>query len=562
MSDHPGSTPSPAAGTPAVTRRRFNVSLVWLVPIVAAVVGLSMVIHNAMSAGPQITVTFITAQGLEANKTEVKYKNVVIGKVSAISLSDDRSHVSATIDLNESARPFTADDSRFWVVRPRIGAGGVSGVDTLLSGAFIGADAGRSDKQKKSFKGLENPPPVNFGEKGKRFTLHTDTLGSLDIGSPVYYRRIQVGQVVAYRLADDGKGVDVDIFVRSPNDKFVTSDSRFWNASGVDVSLGANGLKVNTESLSSIISGGVAFIEPTYSPKPVLADENATFNLFADRDTALAPPDGEPRYIRMSFDQNLRGLAVGAPVEFLGVNLGRVVSVDLDFDQKNQAFPTLVGAVIYPARLGKANDKLMALMGGKQDDAAAAKMMAGFIKSGLRAQAKSANLLTGQLYISLAFVPDAKPVAFDGSMRPLNIPTVPGSLDKLQEQLQQFADKLSKLPIDQIAANLNGSLGEMQKTLKQVNGQVLPQMRDALAQTQKTLASANDSFSENSPERQQLGQAMDEVQRTARSVRVLTDFLGRHPEALIRGRTKDGQPDAFRGTSNTSRETAEPETQP
>jgi paraquat-inducible protein B len=561
MSDHPGSTQDPVPGPPAVTHRRFNVSLVWLVPIVAALVGLSMVIHNAMSAGPRITVSFVTAQGLEANKTEVKYKNVVIGKVTAIALSDDRSHINATIDLNESAKPFTSEDSRFWVVRPRIGAGGVSGVDTLLSGAFIGADAGHSDTLKNDFTGLENPPPVNYGEEGKRFTLHTDTLGSLDIGSPLYYRRIQVGQVVAYRLADDGKGVDVDIFVRSPNDKFVTTDSRFWNASGVDVSLGANGLKVNTESLSSIISGGVAFIEPKYSPDPVLADENARFDLFADRDTALAPPDGEPRYIRMSFDQNLRGLAVGAPVEFLGMNLGRVVSIDLDFDQAKQTFPTQVGAVIYPARLGRAHEKMMKMMGGKDDDAAAARMMAGFIKQGLRAQAKSGNLLTGQLYISLGFIPDAKPVAFDGNLRPLSIPTVPGSMDKLQEQLQQFADKLSKLPIDQIAANLNGSLGEMQKTLKQVNGQVLPQMRDALVQTQKTLASANDSLSENSPQRQQLGQAMDEVQRTARSVRVLTDFLSRHPEALIRGRTKQGQPDAYRASSSSSRE-SEPETQP
>jgi paraquat-inducible protein B len=558
MSDHPGSNaskPQAAPGAPAVRTRRFNVSLVWLVPIVAALVGLSMVVNKSLSAGPEITISFQTAEGLEANKTQVKYKNVVIGKVTSIALSDDRRKVLAKVELEQSAEPFTADDSMFWVVRPRIGANGVSGVDTLLSGAFIGADAGKSEKRKNSFKGLETPPPITYGQKGKRFTLHTDDLGSLDIGSPVYYRRIEVGQVVSYQLANSGKGVDVKIFVNSPNDKYVTTDSRFWNASGVDVTLGANGLKVNTESVSSILAGGIAFVEPKYSPDAKPAPEHAEYTLFGDQETALAPPDGQPRYIRMRFDQPLRGLAVNAPVEFLGVNVGKVVSMDLDYDEQRQYFPTLVGAVIYPDRLGKAHEKLLKEFGG-EDDARSAQLIAAFVKQGLRAQARSGNLLTGQLYISLDFVSKAKPVAFDASARPLEIPTVPGSLDKLQEQLQAVVEKISKLPIDAIANNLNASLGEMQKTLKQVNGDVLPQMRDTLEQTKKTLASANDSFSEDSPQRLQLGQAMEEVQRTARSVRVLTDFLGRHPEALIRGRLKDNQPDAYQSPSTSVRESA------
>jgi paraquat-inducible protein B len=181
-------------------------------------------------------------------------------------------------------------------------------------------------------------------------------------------------------------------------------------------------------------------------------------------------------------------------------------------------------------------------------------MMAQFVSQGLRAQARTGNLLTGQLYIALDFVPNATPVNFDVSARPVVIPTVPGSLDKLQEQLQSVVDKISKLPLEQIAANLDGSLSELQKTLKKVNGEVLPQVRDTLAQTQKTVTSANDSFAEESPQRQQFGQAMDEVQRTARSVRVLTDFLSRHPESLIRGRIKDNQPDAYKSSSSSSRD--------
>jgi len=551
--------PSSAPTRPEIKRRRIRLSLVWLVPIVAALVGLSMVVHDWMSVGPKITVSFLTAEGLEANKTQVKYKNVVIGTVTAITLSEDRTHIQATIELNNSAGPFTRADSQYWVVRPRIGAHGISGVDTLLSGAFIGADAGSSNDTAKDFVGLETPPPVTFGEKGKRFVLHTDDLGSLDIGSPVYYRRIQVGQVVSYDLSKDGKGVDIQIFINAPNDQYITTDTRFWNASGIDVTVGAAGLKVDTQSLTSIISGGIAFREPNYSPDAKAADENAEFTIFGDQQTALAPPDGEPRYIRMRFNQSLRGLVVNAPVDFLGVNIGRVVSVDLDYDPKTNTFPGVVGAVIYPKRLGAANDKLQQIAGGGTDDEKSARILGGFIASGLRAQVRNGNLLTGQLYIAMDFEPTAPKVAYNPKARPLEIPTVAGSFDKLQEQLQAFVDKLSKLPIDELVGNLNGSLSELQKTIKQVNGDVLPQMRGTLKQVQTTLTTANESLSEDSPARQQLGQAMDEVQRTARSVRVLTDFLSRHPEALIRGRTGDAAPGSYKAPSSSRAIDLEPQ---
>ncbi|GFM80042.1 mammalian cell entry protein [Pseudomonas cichorii] len=542
--------PSPLL-RPEVKRRRMRVSLIWLVPIVAGLIGLSMAFHDWMNIGPRITISFQTAEGLEANKTQVKYKNVVIGMVTSITLSEDRTHVLASVDLNNTATPFTRVDSQFWVVRPRIGAHGVSGVDTLLSGAFIGADAGNSQETKNDFTGLETPPPVTFGEKGKRFTLHTDDLGSLDIGSPVYYRRIQVGQVVAYELSRDGKGVDVQIFINSPNDQYITTDTRFWNASGVDVTVGTAGLKINTQSLTSILSGGIAFREPNWSPESKPADENAEFKIFDDQATALAPPDGEPRYIRMRFNQSLRGLAVNSPVDFLGVNIGKVVSVDLDYDPATGTFPSIVGAVIYPNRLGAAESKLRQLGGRGNEDEQSARILNAFVNNGLRAQARTGNLLTGQLYIAMEFDPKAPKVTFNPKARPLEIPTVPGNFDKLQEQLQAFVDKLSKVPIDELASNLNGNLIELQKTLKQVNGSVLPQMRGTLQQAEKTLSSANETLGEDSPGRQQLTQAMEEVQRTARSVRVLTDFLSRHPESLIRGRTGDAAPGSYKAPSSS-----------
>lgn len=552
----PDNTPPVNAAAPAspeIKPRRVRISLVWLVPIVAGLIGLSMAVHDWLNIGPKVTVSFQTAEGLEANKTQVKYKNVVIGMVTAIELSEDRSHVKTTIELNNSAGPFTRVDSQYWVVRPRIGAHGISGVDTLLSGAFIGADAGSAEQTKNEFVGLETPPPVTFGEKGKRFTLHTDDLGSLDIGSPIYYRRIQVGQVVGYNLSDDGKGVDIQIFISSPNDKYITTDTRFWNASGVDVSVGAAGLKINTQSLASIVSGGIAFREPNWSPDAKPADEYAEFRIFDDQAAALAPPDGEPRYIRMRFKQSLRGLAVNAPVDFLGVNIGKVVSVDLDYDGDTKTFPGVVGAVIYPKRLGAAESKLQQLAGTGSDEEQSARILGAFISNGLRAQVRTGNLLTGQLYIAMEFDPKAPKVAFDPKARPLDIPTVPGSFDKLQEQLQAFVDKLSRLPVDELAGNLNGTLSELQKTLKIVNASVLPQMRGTLQQAEKTLSTANDTLGEDSPGRQQLGQAMDEVQRAARSMRVLTDFLGRQPEALIRGRSSEAAPASYKSSSSRTK---------
>ena len=554
----PPATEPPEPVRPKVKARKARISLVWLVPIIAGVIGLSMVIHDFLNVGPKVVVSFVTAEGLEAKKTQVKYKNVVIGTVTDIALADDRTHVLATIELNQSAVPFTRADTQYWVVRPRIGAHGVTGVDTLLSGAFISADPGNSEKTEKDFTGLETPPAVTYGDKGKRFILHNDDLGSLDIGSPVYFRRIQVGQVVAYELAKDGKGVDIEIFVNSPNDAFVLTDSRFWNASGVDISLGAAGLKVSTQSMTSIISGGIAFREPKYSPDAKPADANTEFKLFEDQATALAPPDGEPKYIRMRFNQSLRGLVVNAPVDFLGVNIGRVVSVDLDYDAATGTFPGVVGAVIYPQRLGAANDKLREQAGNGDEEEQTSRILGRFVERGLRAQIRTGNLLTGQLYIAMDFDTKAPKITYNAKSRPLEIPTVGGSFDKLQEQLQAFVDKLGKIPIDELANNLNGSLIELQKTMKNVNGQVLPQVTGTLQQAQKILGNANATLSEDSPARQQLGQAMEEVQRTARSVRVLTDFLSRHPESLIRGRTGDAAPGSYKGSASSREISPEP----
>lgn len=526
-----------------VQTRRWSVSLVWIVPIVAMLIGASLVVRSWMQEGPVISISFHTGEGLVPNKTQVKYRSVVIGEVLSVELAPDRRSVITKVQLSKEAESFARRGAQFWVVRPRIGIGGVSGVDTLLSGNFIGADSGDSKVSEKNFIGLESPPPITYGEKGKRFMLSADDLGSLDIGSSIYYRKIPVGQVVSYALKADGKGVDIGIFVEAPYDAFVTQDTRFWNASGVDVAVDANGLRVNTESMSSILVGGLAFGSPPHAGESAPAADLQVFELFGDRDTALAPPSGRPVYLSLRFDQSTRGLSVGAPVEFLGVEFGKVTSVQLDYDPAKQSFPFMVETVVYPKRLGPIHQKMLQLFHHTPEDEAGTRdMVRTFIERGLRAQARSGNLITGQKYIALDFYPNAAPVAFKDTPQPYSIPTIPSNLERLQEQLQQVVDRISKLPLDRIANNLDGNLRELQSSLKQFNTQTLPGVTSTLAEVRQTLQAANAALASGSPQREQLSETLDDLDRTSRSLRDLSDYLSRHPESLIRGRPKSADP--------------------
>jgi len=547
MSEQDGSekaaAPPPVPRVHVERRRQWNTSLIWLVPIVAALIGIGMVIHNWASEGPQIEISFITAEGLEAGKTQVKYKDVVIGLVDSIGLAKDRTHIIAHVKLDKDASSFATTDSRFWVVRPRFGATGVSGIGTLLSGAYIGADVGVSHELHKEFVGLERPPAVIHGSPGKRFTLRAADIGSLDIGSPVYYRRIQVGRVVSYELDKDGKLMMVGVFVEAPYDRYVNVSSRFWNASGVDLNLDASGLKLNTQSLATVIAGGVAFQTPPGPRDTTAAAEGAEFTLFDDMQTAMAPPDGEPDYLQMRFEQSLRGLSVGSQVDFRGIIVGRVVSINLDYDIDKQSFLQIVGVVIYPNRFGRAAEKFAKLAQNNDDTNT---RLANFIKPqiarGLRAQARIGNLLTGQLYIALDFVPNAPKVEFDASVRPVELPTVPGSFDRLQEQMTGVVEKLDKIPFESIGKNLDSTIAQLDKTLRQVNESTLPQFNATLTGAQGTLGSAQRAVDADSPLQQNLAQTLAEIQRAARSVRVLTDYLGVHPETILRGKPADPAP--------------------
>ena len=266
--------------SPVDKGRRKRLSVIWIVPLLAVLVGIGLAVQAIRARGPEVTLQFTTAEGLEVGKTRVKFKDVVIGTVSEIALSEDRKSVRVVVQMDKQAEGLVVEDTRFWVVRPRVAASGVSGLATLLSGVYIAIDPGKQEQERREFVGLEVPPQVTSDTPGRQFLLKADDLGSLDVGVPVYYRRIQVGRVAGYAMQPDGKGVDVQIFVDAPYDSFVTADSRFWHASGIDVALSSEGVKLDVQSLASLVAGGIAFATPEGERMGNAARPQQTFALF------------------------------------------------------------------------------------------------------------------------------------------------------------------------------------------------------------------------------------------------------------------------------------------
>jgi len=534
--------PSPALPRPRVVRRReWLPSLIWLIPIVAALVGITLVARILMERGPEVVLTFKTAEGLEAGKTAVKYKDVQIGLVTHLRLARDRSHVRVLVQFNKDAESFTASDSRFWVVRPRLDTSGISGLNTLLSGAYIGADAGVSKETSGEFTGLETPPIVTRDDSGQQFLLRANDVGSLDVGSPVYFRRVKVGQAAAYELDGDGRGVTIRVFVNAPYDKFVGMNTRFWQASGIDAQLSASGFTLRTQSLATILLGGIAFQAPEDAMGP-LAKANASFTLAQDEATAMKEPDGPSQTLLMYFNQSLRGLTPGAPVDFRGVVIGEVKSIGVEFDRAEREFRMPVLVQVYPDRLRRRSGSAEAT----ESRSTQQERLRFLAEKGLRAQLRNGNLLTGQVYVALDFFPKAPAAKIDVTKNPIELPTVANSLDEIQSQVQEIATKLNKVPYEQIAGDLRTTLATLNKTLtateqtvNRINSDVTPELAAAMKDVRKTVNTAERTLADDSPLQQDMRQTLRELTRAAGSVRVLTDYLERHPESLLRGKPDD-----------------------
>ena len=389
---------------------------------------------------------------------------------------------------------------------------------------------------------------------GSHFVLRASSLGSLNVGAPVYFRRIEVGQVISYQLDEDGQAVTVKVFIHDPHHALVHKNTRFWDASGLDVAVGADGIRVDTESLVTLIIGGIAFDTPANQEPGEPAEENDTFKLYKNRESITEKTYARKNRWLLLFDGSVRGLKIGAPVEFQGIHIGQVLDVNLEFDHKKEAFRLPVLIEIEPDRIKAVGD-----MPGGADNK---KFMDYLVAKGLRAQLKTGSLITGQLLVAVDMHPEASPAEINWEGQYPEMPTVPTAMDEITTSLTQLLQKFEKLPIEQIGndlrdtvsgakrlinsaelqdsiKSLDKTLNETQKFVSALNTTVAPELESAVSSLNAALVQAHKlGKSLNSDVAPQADRTLKELQSAARSIKVWAEYLERHPEALIRGKGK------------------------
>lgn len=544
--------------------------LIWLIPVVAALLALYLGWQALRERGPTITVTWHTADGLIAGQTKVKYKAVELGTVDRITLSDDLSNVVVRIRMRREAEPLLTEDARIWVVRARFAEGNVSGLDTLISGAFIVLDPGgaRSPTAKLAFTGLEDPPAVRSDEPGATFVLNTAQVGSLAAGSPIFFHDIPAGEVLRYLLDPNQESVTLHVFIRAPYDGFVRRGSRFWNSSGVSLDLGAQGVRVRLNSLSALVNGGISFDTPAAEragPKPA---PDAVFPLYPDEARASASGYRDKIKLLTRFEGSVRGLAVGAPVEIYGIQIGEVTDVKLDFDPSGASSQVTVRFEVQPERMSMAG--AAAPLGAGNSLAVAQRLVA----RGLRMQLDTTNFITGQMALSMRFVPGAPSVAVGVENDELVLPSQASGFTGITDAAGSFLNKLNNLPLDGLVAQLQDTLKgasaltngpELHDAILRLNetlvavrdmaraidagvgpaAKQLPQLTQgvqaALDRTNRLIGSMDSGYGAGSAFARDLDRLLAQIGDAARSMRLLADYLNAHPDALLRGRDGGGK---------------------
>jgi len=528
------------------SHRQIRVPLVWIVPILAALLGAWLLFRSISDRGTQIQITFQTADGIEAGKTAIRYRSVDIGIVRSIALAPDFKGAIINAEMKKGIEATLVSDTRFWVVRPQIATGGISGLGTLLTGAYIGMDIGRATVPRREFSGLESPPSVSSDTPGREFVLHAKTLGSIAVGSLAYFRRLAVGEITKCELDQDGNGVTISVFIRAPYDSFVVPNTRFWNASGIDVAIDGGGVRIQTQSVASILEGGIAFETPQEFAGAAPAAALSEFLLSADRDTAMKSPN-EPadRYV-LYFNESLRGLSVGAPVNFNGIDVGDVQSINIEFDTNKSTFRFPVEINVHPQRI-RARYKHPGAMPDTKSTGTY-RFVERLIEHGFRGQLRSSSLLTGQQFIALDFFANQPTLRSDPTKTPMQIPTIVGGMVDITSTVADIARKIDAVPIDVLAKHADSAIQELDRALVSLNraiehldSDVTPQFASALKAARSGIEGATKALSPDSPVQQDLGEALRQIARASESIKVLADYLEAHPESLIRGKSEEGR---------------------
>lgn len=518
----------------AVVKRR-RVSTVWIVPTVAMLLGLWLVINAYLGRGPVVEIAFETADGLEEDNTTVRVRDVEVGIVSDIRLNDDLSGVTVVAELVADARRLLREDTQFWVVRPRVSSSGISGLGTIVSGAYIELAPGLGEAAADmTFIGLEQAPLTPAGTPGLRLTLVSETSGSVSVGNPVLYRGYPVGRVENAELDTDTQEVRYLVFIDAPYDALVSANTRFWNASGISAEITTEGVRLDMASLEALIVGGVSFDLPQNAEPGESVATDQVFTLYPTESSIAERPYRYQQSYVVLFDQSVRGLNPGAPVTFRGITVGSVQRIMIGegpagalADDGETAIPVLIG--IQPARLE--------LRDSPAGMARLRELMGRAIANGLRGSLESGNLLTGSLYVGLDFfesADDQSQAEFEGFP---TIPTVSTGLGRLQQQLSSLITKLNDLPLAATLTSAESTLTELGATVAELRALIASdEVQGLTARIDGTLATLNRtlaSYSGDSGLPAQLGDTLQELDRTLASVRAAAERLERDPNAMI-----------------------------
>lgn len=533
----------------ASVKPRRKVPVIWLVPIVAAVLGIWVVVYNYMTQGPEITINFATAEGIQPGKTKIKSLSVELGVVDSVELTEDLDRVVVKAQLERFAKPLLREDTQFWVVRPRIGPGGISGLGTLLSGGYLRLEAGTGKAGKRKFDGLDRPPVTAAGAPGLKVVLESARAGSVTAGDPVLYRGYRVGSVETADFDPGSQRVTYDLFINEPYDALVSRNTRFWNASGITLRAGAEGLEVQLGSLQSLLVGGVAFDLPDGVIAGAPAQDGDSFSLFANLDAVNRKSyDNYIDYV-VSFTQSIRGVRPGAPVEYRGVRIGsvqRVMISELSTTETPGAgdpIPVLIR--IEPARIG--------LPDTAGSVARVKEMVKLGVPGGLRASIQSGNLLTGSSIIGFDYFPDQGAAELGEFAGYVQIPTVSGGIAGLEQKLNQLLAKLNDLPLGSAVNQLNATLVSLRETVDSVRGALnSDEAREITASINSALSEINatlDAISPDSPTGDRLNRTLGDLNQTLRNLESLTRTLSDKPNTLIFSPPVSVDPVPQQGTS-------------
>ncbi|MCW4151770.1 intermembrane transport protein PqiB [Halomonas sp. 18H] len=521
--------------------RQAPLSPIWIVPIVALLIGAWLVYDNYASQGPMITLTMDSADGIEAGSTMIKTRNVEVGQIESVSLSDDRSQVVMQARMSEQAEPMLVADTSFWVVKPRIGREGISGLNTVLSGSYLQLEPGRSDEEARSFEVSDQPPVAAPGAEGLRINLTSQVGNALSVGDPITYQGLPVGRVEKADFDIDNQKMQHRVFIESPYHRLITRNTRFWTTSGIDFSLDSQGINIQVESVEALLGGGVTFGVPDDLPQGDPVSSDTHFTLHPDEQSARQGTFDEYLEYVLLIEDTVRGLSKGAPVEFRGVRIGTVASVPWNFtapqlDGRDRlAIPVLIR--IEPQRLGIDNQEM-----DLEEWEARFKRL---FERGLRASLKSGSLLTGALFVDLTFDDQrAGEYTAETFVQHDVFPTTSTGLAQIQSQVTNLLDKLNGLEVEPILTGLDDNLSTSKAMLEEVRQLTTsvdslvkdPQTRQLPANlntTLKELQSTLQGLSADSPAYRELTDTLDQVRRLMRDLQPAARKISEDPRALL-----------------------------